>query len=515
LLLAGLAAVVCSQAFAPRPYWFLAFVAVGAFLRLVLGARLKVAVLCGFLFGATFFIFTITWVFYVMRVHGGLSVVEAAGVMSLIVIGFGIYKAVFAACVNLIGVRSVGLALFFAPFFWIVLEWTRTHFPIIGFPWNCFGYALVDQFAVLQLASVSGIYGLSFLVVGVAAVFVWTRTSARRSRTGRALEITVLLALVFVFMVLPRYLPDAPWRYWARLVQPNFPQEPSYSADWLEQHAADLDELERLSTQKPAQAEDVQLLMWPEVPAPFSLQDARFAQRAQRIARTGERHFLLGVIEWRASRQGRMEPYNSAALLGPAGERTFTYDKIHLVPFGEYVPFRNWLRFADKLTAQVGDFRPGTEYRIGEVPDLPGAMEFRQPGPPRKFSVLICYEAVFPAMARRFVLNGAELLVNISNDAWFGHTQAPAGHLAMARVRAVENRRWLLRPTNNGHTVSIDPYGSVLARLPQDVRGVLRAPYDFRTQRTVYTRCGDWLVWLGMAVSGGLLLFGLRRERKM
>ena len=128
----------------------------------------------------------------------------------------------------------------------------------------------------------------------------------------------------------------------------------------------------------------------------------------------------------------------------------FTYDKIHLVPFGEYVPLRRWLTFAGRLTADIADFTPGTSISVGE---LPGG----------KFGVFICYEAIFPAKCARFTANGAELLINISNDGWFGRSAAPAQHLMMARVRAVENRRWLLRDTNNGFTASVDPYGRIVA----------------------------------------------------
>ncbi len=165
------------------------------------------------------------------------------------------------------------------------------------------------------------------------------------------------------------------------------------------------------------------------------------------------------AISWWASRTGKRTragkwiATNSAVLLNPSGQRIFTYDKIHLVPFGEYVPLRKWLTFAGKLTADIGDFTPGyASYRVGR---LPGGT----------FGAFICYEAIFPNEVRRFTANGAELLINMSNDGWFGRSSAPAQHLMMARVRAVENRRWLLRCTNNGFTVAVDPYGRIVARL--------------------------------------------------
>jgi apolipoprotein N-acyltransferase len=185
-------------------------------------------------------------------------------------------------------------------------------------------------------------------------------------------------------------------------------------------------------------------------------------------------------------------------LLNPSGQRVFTYDKIHLVPFGEYVPLRRWLTFAGKLTADLGDFAPGSVYAVGSLPD-------------GRFATYICYEAVFPDAVRRFTAGGAELLINISNDGWFGRSSAPAQHLMMARVRAVENRRWLLRDTNNGFTVSVDPYGRIVAQLAPDIRGELEAPYDFRNDLTVYSRFGDWWAWL--CVLASIVLLGLALAR--
>ena len=134
--------------------------------------------------------------------------------------------------------------------------------------------------------------------------------------------------------------------------------------------------------------------------------------------------------------------------------------------------------------------------------------------PGGRFSVFICYEAIFPDQVRRYVQNGAQLLINVSNDGWFGRSSALGQHLAMSRVRAVENRRWLLRDTNTGETVSVDPYGRIVARLPRYDRGVLEAPYDFRSDRTIYTRWGDWVAWLSIVATIGLLLIAAVAGRK-
>jgi len=280
------------------------------------------------------------------------------------------------------------------------------------------------------------------------------------------------------------------------LVQTNLPQAISYQPDWDTVHAADMEEIERLTSA--AGQSRPGLVVWPEVPAPFSLQQAAFAVRASRIARESQSDFLLGIVNWKSA-GGRVRAFNSVALLDQEGRPSFVYDKIHLVPFSEYIPGREWLWFASDLTALISDFSSGTQYAVGQ---LPGG----------RFSVVICYEAIFPDMVRRFVGNGAELLVNVSNDGWFGRSSALGQHLAMARVRAAENRRWLLRDTNTGQTVAVDPYGRIAARLEPYTRGVLDAPYAFRSGTTLYTRWGDWVAWLSAGMALALLLAGFTKR---
>ncbi len=188
-----------------------------------------------------------------------------------------------------------------------------------------------------------------------------------------------------------------------------------------------------------------------------------------------------------------LAPYNSAVLVDPQGQDVFIYDKIHLVPFGEYEPFPLIHRVVSSVSSEVGGFRKGSNYAVGH---LPGGFTF---------STFICYEAIYAGEIRRFAANGAQLFINISNDGWFGRSAAAEQHLRMARVRAAENRRWILRVTNNGFTVSIDPYGRIFSPLPVDVRAAADLPYDFRTDHTIYTRFGDWFAWLCVLVSAILL----------
>ena len=468
---------------------FLAWIAIALLLLASLGAPRAESVLYGFLHGLVFYPVCLPWIDIVMRQYGDVDPVDAAGILGLMAIAGGIILMLFSGLVAAVSRKSIAWACALAPFLWVVLEFLRTHLPIIGFPWNLTGYAAENQIALLQIASWTGIYGLSFLIAAFSALVAYAivRRERRAWISLAAATAALILASLFGEHLVPK--PAAP-RYVAHLVQTNFPQSEHYPGNWMEIHAGEMAELERISID--AAHREPGLIVWPETPAPFSTQDPRFQAIARKIATESGQDFLLGVVDWHFKQGAGWQACNSAIVLNPSGQRTYAYDKIHLVPFGEYVPLRRWIKFAGRLTADISDFTPGTEYRVG---NLPGG----------KFGTFICYEAIFPGEVRRFEDNGAELLINISNDGWFGRSSAPAQHLIMAEVRAVENRRWLLRDTNNGYTVAVDPYGRVVARMATDIRGELDAPYDFRSDETLYARFGDWFSWLCVIASVGIV----------
>jgi apolipoprotein N-acyltransferase len=477
----------------------LGWVSLAGLIVACLGAGIAEAALCGLLYGAAFYTFSLPWIYTVLRQYGLLPVWQAAGVNALVVIILSLFCAAFAVAVAWVARRSAGLAIAAAPFLWVASELARTHMPDIGFPWNLLGYTASGSLALLQIAPFTGIYGLSFLVAAYNAALVWFLRSLFQKPRGRAAArlapicfATFTAVLLIVVAVGARFVPVAPSDHVAHLVQTDLEQSMDYPANWDALHAGDMAEIDRITII--AANHQPGLVAWPEAPAPFSLQQPSFALRAAGIARLSESHFLVGVIDWEPAPNDSQAAYNGAAMVDTQGRREFLYDKMRLVPFSEYVPWRNFFWFARDLTGLVGDFQHGTSYAVGS---LPGG----------RFSVFICYEAVFPDEVRRFALAGAGLLINLSNDGWFGRSAAPAQHLAMARVRAVENRRWLLRDTNNGLTASVDPYGRIVATLPPDTRGELDAPYGFRTDLTVYTRWGDWLAYLSAMCSGLVLVW--------
>ena len=236
-----------------------------------------------------------------------------------------------------------------------------------------------------------------------------------------------------------------------------------------------------------------QLLVWPEVPAPFYADDPDYLQLAANLARVTRTYFLGGVVGHRAD--GGL--LNSALLVAPSGEVEGRYDKVHLVPFGEFVPWP--FSFAKKISSEVGDYVPGTKVVVLPVGE-------------HNIGTFICYESVFPSFVRQFAADGAELLINVSNDSWFGRSAARQQHLKIVRMRAAENRRWLLRSTNDGITGTIDPAGRLLGTLPNYVQAASRTGYSYVKQTTFYTRYGDWFPIVCAILSAAIITAGLLKR---
>jgi apolipoprotein N-acyltransferase len=239
------------------------------------------------------------------------------------------------------------------------------------------------------------------------------------------------------------------------------------------------------------------LIVWPESPAPFQTNDHAFREAMSQLARDSRAWMMIGSI----GVDNPQTVFNSASLISPTGEWTARYSKIHLVPFGEYVPFASVFSFAGGLTEAVGNFTPGSLHEPLQAGD-------------QRLGIFICYESIFPNEVRQLVAQGADVLVNISNDGWYGDSGAWAQHLDQARMRAIENNRWLLRDTNTGLTASIDPYGRVVSNLERHTRAALAAPYALTKVTTFYSRHGDWFAFPCAIISMGALLVRFTPQRK-
>jgi apolipoprotein N-acyltransferase len=496
LLLALASGIALALAYPSFNIPLLGWIAPALLIVAVLGERPRFAFFLGWVQGAAYYGLSVPWFYTVMRQYGPLPVIQAGAVFALVIVATSLFHAAFGAAIAWFGNDSPERACLAAPFAWVSMEFAMMHLPAIGFPWNLLGYVAAGNLVFVQLTAITGIFGLSLVVASYNALAAWVVLQmSRRKQTGTMMWIGANALLIVIAGAGPRYVGKAPADHVAHLVQTDFPVSNGYPSNWMQVHSAEMDQLEAISVG--AAQKTPGPVVWPEVPAPFSLQDGNFQARAARIARGAGNGFLVGVIDFKPLGNGQSGANNSAALLGPDGSLEFIYDKIHLVPFSEYVPWRNWFFFARDLTGLIGDFQHGSLYKVGTVSGGP-------------FSVYICYEAIFPNEVRRFTIAGAQLFVNISDDGWFGGSGAPAQHLQMARVRAVENRRWLLRDTNDGITVSVDPYGRIAAQLPAKVRGQLDAPYAFRSDLTPYARWGDWLAWLCVLAALVLVWMGAR-----
>jgi apolipoprotein N-acyltransferase len=480
------------------------YVCLGILLIVLFGARPRVAFLCGGLHMLFFIITSVPWIVDVLVEHGGVPKIAGWGLVLLIGLFVGLQCGVFAWCVNRLAQRSIVLACVGAPFLWVTLEFVREHFPEISFPWGLLGYPASSNLGLLQITTLTGIYGLSFFAAAINAIFAWCDAATETPvRTRVTVLVSTLVFLLAVILIAPRFVPLVHANHYARAVQLNFPEVNDFPANWYQLHEEDLNDIEHLSLEPSDKHPD--LLIWPETPAPFSFQDARFVNRASAIGVKFGHPFLAGSIEWRPLSpngsiiQHVIVPYNSAVMVDAKGRNVFTYDKIHLVPFGEYEPFPLIHRVVKSVSSEIGGFAKGHKFGVAHLPDG------------YTFSAFICYEAIYPGEIRHFAAEGAQLFVNISNDGWFGRSAAAEQHLRMARVRAVENRRWMLRVTNSGITVSVDPYGRIFSPVPPDERAAVDLPYDFRTDETVYTRLGDWFAWLCVIVSAILMATTFRK----
>lgn len=440
----------------------------------------------GYLSGVIWYAASSFWVFHVLHTYGAMHPAVAAVMFALFCLYLALYHGLFGALIARAASGASGSkkAVLLAPFLWVALEMARTR--VTGFPWDLLGTAQVDNIPLVQIARFAGVYGVSFGILLVntafAASFLLPPHKRRTMFVASALAAGMLQA---GSLVKPPALATG---HTARLVQQNIPIETKWD---ISNFSATLRALHALSAAPGASASaNPGLIVWPESPAPFFLSDPRFRLEVTSVAADARSYVLAGALgtparEAATADETRGQYYNSAVLITPDGKWTGRYDKVHLVPFGEYIPAQSVLVFLKGIAREVGEsgFTRGTE-RV--VFDAGG----------QKLGTFICYESIFPGEIREFAANGAQVLVNISNDAWFGDYNMPGQHLNQVRMRAIENQRWVLRATNNGITAAIDPYGRVTKSAPRKQRLALDVDYALVTETTFYTRHGDWFGWL-------------------
>jgi apolipoprotein N-acyltransferase len=494
----------------------------GAHGRLLAAGPLQ-GFLLGYLCGILWFAGTCYWIFDTMHSYGEMPAPVAALALLLFCMYVGLYHGMFGLLLALVAgsaktkttkgavvAGSMRRALAAAPFLWVAVELARTR--ITAFPWELLGYAQTGNFALTRIATLTGVYGLSFEIALVNAVFAaafLVPKDAKNERQKWLLAAACGAAAILQAGQLLHPPPTLADRS-AILVQPNIPilEGSMWTKEYFEQT---LRELTAVSLHPAGEQSDTQnagrgngsegngrlgLIVWPESPSPFYTNDPLFRDAVSALAKTADKWVVAGAIGITPAMHGggeRSQIFNSAALVSPKGEWVARYDKVHLVPFGEYLPFPSLFAFAGGLTKEVGEFQRGTSH----TPLDAGG---------ERFGMFICYESIFPDEVRQGPLEGADVLLNISNDGWYGDSGAWKQHLQQTEMRAIENDRWLLSATNTGMTASIDPFGRIVAATPRKVRTALVAPYAITTGTTLYTRYGDWFAYLCAIISVGALV---------
>lgn len=452
----------------------------------------------GFTAGTVFFATTLYWLNIVMTTYGGLQLVFSLLAYLFLVVYLATYfgTATWLVCRLKISLKLPYLVTL--PVLWVALEFLRG-IVLTGFPWALLGYSQQNFSAVIQSADVTGVYGVSFLLVAVNCALAWLITEPRKKLVWLGVGIILLMTLTHVGYGLwknTQPLEQRAEQLRVSLIQGNIEQ----ALKWLpENRQNSIDVYQQLSVQAKQQASD--LLIWPEAATPFFFQDdSASTQRVRELPVALKVPLLLGSPAYEPLPGGQYKYFNSAFLLSATGSELGRSDKIHLVPFGEYVPFGRLLTFINKLVVGVGDFSPGEIKPLGLNGD--------------KIGVLICYEAIFPQLARNYVRQGSDLLVNLTNDAWFGESSAPYQHLAMARFRAIENRIWMARAANTGISALISPTGRISREGPIFQSLQLTGTVGLGAERTFYTRFGDVFVYVCLGASACFLIALFVRRKK-
>jgi len=455
----------------------------------------------GVLTGIISFLGILHWIIVAVHTYGNVPLIPSGLILLLLVAYLSLFIGAFTFLTRLIQIRSGFQTILLTPILWVSLEYLRS-FLLTGFPWANLGYSQYLNLPFIQMADIIGAYGLSFVIVLVNATLFWVLHQwSKRLFPFREVMITALILLGFLIYgyvkmeIVDRQMTQNP-PLKIGLVQGNIDQ----SIKWDKSFQLEtLNIYEKLSFRVAEKKPD--LIIWPETATPFFFQDAKeFQPLVLDIPKKTNAFLLFGTPSYKIQK-GKVSHYNSAYLISPSGDLIGKYDKIHLVPFGEYVPMQDLLFFIGSLGEGIGDFKSGREI-------------FNFSLPQGKFGVLICFEIIFPDLCRRFVKRGANFLVTITNDAWFGRTSAPYQHFSIATFRAVENRVFIARAANTGITGFIDPKGRILKEggifTEEAVNGTIR----LSSQKTFYTLYGDVFAWICSAFSIFLLAYALFQKPK-
>ena len=476
---------------------------------------LRRATLLGLVTGIIYFTGTLYWITRVMAVYGGLQGWVAVLVNAALIAYLSLFPAIFAVVTRRLVLAYGRRALAAAPVVWVATELGRTH-VFTGFPWVLLGYSQTTVLPVAQFASVFGVYGVSMLVAAVSTGMAMALGSggpegprfgsARqplRAAVSRCAPIVIALFAVAAIAVWgARRAAAAEWTRAGDAIRVGLIQGNIDQADKQNPLHANAIFQGYIRMTRDALQKGAGFVIWPESSTPFLFEDdAEASNQIRTLARQARVPILVGSDQ--VERDGAtFRYYNSAFLVAADGTSGRAYRKMHLVPFGEYVPLKRLLFFAEPLVEAVSDFSAGEDAVLLPV----GA---------HLVSTAICYEVVYPDLVRQFVAGGSELLTTITNDAWFGPTSAPYQHFEQASMRAIEEGRYLVRSANTGISGIVDPYGRVIERTDIFQSAVLVGEARFLRTSTFYARHGDILAYASVAAAALLLALAQARRRRV
>ena len=455
-----------------------------------------------------------SWVVTAMNTYGKVPLVFSYGIMLLLTAYLGLYVGIYSAGVVWFRMLMPRYGLFAAPCLWVTLELLRTY-VLSGLPWSLLGYSQYRQLDVIQIADHLGVYGVSFLIVlsnvALAELYLWLMPLFRGFRPARlpwelVTTAAMLVSLSWAYstsLIASETMEHSKATLQVGVVQPNIDQAVKWDQAFREETLRRYDHLTE------SFGYGVDLVVWPEAATPFIYErEPVYQLQLVAMANRASAPLLFGSPAVRFDQERKPFLLNSAYLLSPDGELLGRYDKQHLVPFGEYIPLKSSLLFfLEKMVEGIGDFQagPGPTILSFQLKESDGVAPARRV----KFGVVICYEVIFPDLVRRIAGSGAEFLVTITNDAWFGDSSAPAQHFSMVVLRSVENHLAFARAANTGISGFIDPFGRIIVASPTFTQTALQAEIPVRQTKTFYSRHGDVFAYGCMLISLLFCLYGI------
>ncbi|WDT71215.1 MAG: apolipoprotein N-acyltransferase [Candidatus Manganitrophus sp.] len=482
------------------PLAWVAFIPLFFAVRNVSAAR---SFLIGWTAGLVYFSGTLSWVTISMTRYGKIPQPISYLLMLLLVAYCAVYVGLFAAASRSLVEKKRGWALLLIPVLWVALEYARGQL-LSGFPWAALAYSQYRFLPLIQIADLASIYGVGFLIVLVnVGLFEAIREGWLAHRMAWR-ELILAGGLFLLSLGYGLYRLDQPMgeerSVTVAVVQGNIEQDQKWDARLRDETVQKYKRLSLDSVEKGNTPPE--LIVWPESAAPFFFQtETALRNELLDFAQEGKFYLLFGSPAFTPASSGQMALLNSAYLLSPAAEVVGRYDKIHLVPFGEYVPLSSILFFVNKLVEGIGEFIPGRDATVMEVVGT-------------RVGTVICFEVIFPEVVRRFAQNGATVMTTITNDAWFGDSAAPYQHFSMVVFRSIENRVPFARAANTGISGFIDAHGRIIKQSPLFTEAALTQSLHPGIRRTLYTVYGDVFAIGCVIIALGFVLFVYREKRR-